>query len=58
MKETELSAQASQAVDAEVVILTVNDGFQGRAPDLGDLEVGSPEPTYGPRWLKGKPFYR
>ena len=49
---------ASKAVDAGVVIPTVNDGFQGRAPDLGALEVGSPEPTYGPRWLKRKPFYR
>ena len=49
---------ASKAVDAGVVIPTVNDGFTGRAPDLGALEVGKPEPTYGPRWLKGKPFYR
>jgi hypothetical protein len=49
---------ASRAVDAGVVIPTVNDGFTGRAPDLGALEVGGPEPTYGPRWLKGQPFYR
>jgi hypothetical protein len=49
---------ASKAVDAGVVIPTVNDGFTGRAPDLGALEVGKPEPTYGPRWLKGQPFYR
>ena len=49
---------ASKAVDAGVLIPTVNDGFTGRAPDLGALEVGKPEPKYGPRWLKGQPFYR
>jgi hypothetical protein len=49
---------ASKAVDAGVRIPTVNDGFTGRAPDLGALEVGKPVPTYGPRWLKGQPFYR
>ncbi len=49
---------ASKAVDAGVVIPTVNHGFQGPAPDLGALEVGKPEPVYGPRWLKGQPFYR
>jgi hypothetical protein len=48
----------SKAVDAGVVIPTVNDGFTGRAPDLGALEVRKPEPKYGPRWLKGQPFYR
>jgi hypothetical protein len=48
----------SKAVDAGVVIPTVNDGFAGRAPDLGALEVGQPEPHYGPRWLTWKPFYR
>jgi len=48
----------SKAVDAGVVIPTVNDGFVGRAPDLGALEVGKPEPKYGPRWLKGEAFYR
>jgi hypothetical protein len=47
-----------KAVDAGVPIPTVNDGFTGRAPDLGALEVGKPAPTYGPRWLKGQPFYR
>lgn len=48
----------SRAVDAGVVLPTVNDGFTGRAPDLGALEVGKPEPEYGPKWLKGQPFYR
>ena len=48
----------SKAVDAGVAIPTVNDGFTGRAPDLGALEVGKPDPHYGPRWLTWKPFYR
>jgi hypothetical protein len=48
----------SKAVDAGERIPTVNDGFTGRAPDLGALEVGKPEPRYGPRWIKGRPFYR
>ena len=48
----------SKAVDAGVVIPTVNDGFTGSAPDLGALEVYSPEPSYGARWLKKQPFYR
>jgi hypothetical protein len=49
---------ASKAVDAGVGIPTVNDGYTGRAPDLGALEVGKPQLRYGPRWLKGQPFYR
>jgi hypothetical protein len=48
----------SKAVDAGVPIPTVNDGYAGRAPDLGALETGKPEPKYGPRWLTWKPFYR
>lgn len=49
---------SSKAVDGGVAIPTVNDGFTGRAPDLGALEVGRPPPHYGPRWLKAQPFYR
>ena len=49
---------SSKAVDAGVVIPTVNDNFTGRAPDLGALEIDAPAPKYGPRWLKGQPFYR
>ncbi len=48
----------SKAVDAGLHIPTVNDGFAGDAPDLGALEVGQPEPVYGPRWLTSQPFYR
>ena len=48
----------SKAVDAGVRLPNVNDGFSGRAPDLGAYEVGQPAPMYGPRWLKEQPFYR
>ena len=48
----------SKAVDAGDPIPTVNEGFAGKAPDLGALELGKPEPHYGPRWLKAQPFYR
>jgi len=48
----------SKAVDAGVVLPTVNDNHAGRAPDLGALEQGWPEPHYGPRWVTWKPFYR
>lgn len=48
----------SKAVDAGVVIPTVNEDFAGRAPDLGALEVGKPLPHWGPRWIKWQPFYR
>lgn len=50
--------ETARAVDAGVVIPTVNDNFTGRAPDLGALEFGAPQATYGPRWLKAAPFYR
>lgn len=49
---------ASKAVDAGVAIPTVNDGYIGRAPDLGAWEVGKKEPKYGPRWITWQPFYR
>jgi hypothetical protein len=47
-----------KAVDAGVAIPTVNEDFAGRAPDLGALEVGKPEPKFGPRWITWQPFYR
>ncbi len=37
------------AVDAGCILPNVNDGFTGRAPDLGALEVDQPLPVYGPR---------
>ncbi len=39
----------SAAVDRGMVLPTVTDGFTGRAPDLGALEVGGAAPHYGPR---------
>ena len=47
-----------KAVDAGVRLPNVNDGFAGKAPDLGAYEVGTTPPVYGPRWLKDQPFYR
>ncbi len=38
----------SAAVDAGTVLPNVTDGFTGRAPDLGALEIGLPAPRYGP----------
>lgn len=49
---------ASKAVDAGVVIPTVNDNYTGKAPDLGALETGRPETKWGPRWITWAPFYR
>lgn len=49
---------SAAAVDAGVVIPTVNEDFAGRAPDLGAVETGRPAPRYGPRWLTWEPFYR
>jgi len=48
----------SKAVDAGVIIPTINDDFAGKAPDLGAVEVGAPPMKYGPRWLDWQPFYR
>jgi hypothetical protein len=49
---------AGKAVDAGVRLPNVNDGFAGKAPDLGAHELGQPAPVYGPRTLKGQVFYR
>lgn len=48
----------SAAVDAGVVIPTVNEDYEGKAPDLGALEVGKPAPKYGPKWLEDRAFYQ
>jgi hypothetical protein len=39
----------SKAIDAGVVLPNINDGFTGRAPDLGAWERGRPTPVYGLR---------
>jgi len=48
----------SKAVDAGVVLPTINDNYNGSAPDLGALERGMPTPHYGARWIDWEPFYR
>jgi len=37
------------AVDSGCILPNINDGFSGKAPDLGALEIGQPAPVYGPR---------
>lgn len=49
---------AGKAIDAGEAIPTVNDGYVGKAPDLGALEAGREVPKYGPRWLNEETFYR
>jgi len=39
----------SAAVDRGVVLPNVTDGYAGKAPDLGALELGEEVPHYGPR---------
>jgi hypothetical protein len=39
----------SAAVDHGVILPNITDGFAGRAPDLGALELGQNPPHYGPR---------
>lgn len=39
----------SAAVDAGLPLPGINDGYRGRAPDLGAYEFGEPLPHYGPR---------
>ena len=44
--------EGTKAIDAGVVLPNINDGFAGKAPDLGAYELGAPLPHYGPRPLK------
>jgi hypothetical protein len=48
----------SKAVDAGLPVPNVNDGYAGKAPDLGAYEAGQQAPVYGPRGASGSPFYR
>ena len=41
--------EGAQAVDAGVPLHNINDGFVGKAPDLGAYELGATLPHYGPR---------
>jgi hypothetical protein len=42
-------ARGCPAIDAGAILPNINDGFVGKAPDLGAYEKGQPLPTYGPR---------
>jgi hypothetical protein len=42
------------AVDTGVALPNVNEGYEGKAPDLGAYEIGQPAPRYGPRGSKDK----
>ena len=49
----------SSAVDKGIKLPGVNDDYLGKAPDLGAVETGMPEPVYGPRGeINNSPFYR
>ena len=41
--------EGTAAIDAGEVLPGINDGFAGKAPDLGAYEFGAPVPHYGPR---------
>jgi hypothetical protein len=42
-------SSGAKPIDAGCLLPGVNDGFTGKAPDLGAYEVGKPIPHYGPR---------
>ncbi|MCE5249983.1 hypothetical protein LLG96_07155 [bacterium] len=42
-------APGSPAIDAGCLLPNINDGYKGKAPDLGALEVGGEDVVYGPR---------
>lgn len=42
----------SAAVDGGILLPGINDGFTGKAPDLGCYELGAHVPHYGPRECK------
>ncbi len=41
--------RGSAAVDAGMALPNINEGFSGRAPDLGAIEFGDGMPHFGPR---------
>jgi len=41
--------EKSKAIDAAIHLPNINDGFSGKAPDLGALEYGAADQIYGPR---------
>jgi len=51
-------ALKGKAVDKGVALPNVNDGFKGKAPDLGAIEAGDPMPIYGAKRNRNQCFYR
>jgi len=49
-------AEGSAAIDKGVLLPNFNDGFRGKAPDLGCCEAGEPVPHYGPRPKERRPW--
>ena len=41
--------KGAAAVDAGLILPNINDGYTGRAPDLGAIERGEDAVIYGPR---------
>src|SRR5690606_32958488 len=50
-KNLPILAPRSPAIDNGAVLPSINDGFNGRAPDIGAYEHGRQPPHYGPRPL-------
>jgi len=51
---TEGRQAPNPAIDAGMLLPTINDDFTGKAPDLGAYELDRPLPHYGPRqWPSG-----
>ncbi len=50
--------QKGIAVDKGMLLPNINDGFNGKAPDLGAIEAGDPMPIYGARRNRNQCFYR
>jgi hypothetical protein len=47
-----------KAVDKGEILPNINDGYKGKAPDLGAIEAGEQMPIYGARRNKNQCFYR
>jgi hypothetical protein len=47
-----------KAIDKGEQLPNINDGFKGKAPDLGAIEAGDPMPIYGAKRNRNQCFYR
>ncbi len=45
-------APGSALIDAGKLLPTINDGYQGKAPDIGAFEAGAAPKQYGPRGMQ------